>query len=1233
MSQRAPGPSTANGPGVLQAVSGSSPATAAGLQRPIVGHASNMSPARNVTLRPQDGQMTQSSVVSARQGRSSKWSEAEIDHLSQLVGRYTAGGRVDWVALHKEWSSRGLSNRTKAALTAKWRTLDTTPLSSAFGATPTTSAPEEAPTTVSCSVTHALNRSADPEATSLPQELPVNGDVGGVGAGERGEDNEAVKALFSRNLAKALKARARPGSLPKRVDSKRARGIISAVEQCVGRELNATPQVTWERLTAIVFAGAVTVTELTRGGDQERARKARSWFAETEEKMSSIRVLIGKITSEVARRKAGSKPTPKQVRNLRQLKRQHRVESIGELLALAEQLKGRLQLYKTRYEARREEESRRKLRSNFTVKGLPKLVGVQSPSSPPNLSEVRGFWKKIVGLRKHFNPNDEDLLDWAKSLEDRGSPYQALVADWEVFENVLKKAKSWKAPGPDGIHVFWWKVFKQAGMRLFQLAVSHISEGLELPKWLTCGRVVLIHKSGSPDDPANYRPIACLNTSYKLVTALLAFHLGKHADALGALPVEQLAIRKGTWGCTHASILDQAVVADATNQKQRPLHVAWIDYAKAFDSVPHAYLRWLLRCMGVPPQMQQFISRLLDNWMVHYEARDPAGRVSKSARLRIRSGVLQGDSFSPLLFCFAMAPLSHAISRLGLGYASSVGGRTADAKFHLSHLFYMDDLKVYSTSAANLERVLSKVATVSGSISMLVNAAKCARASHVPSRLRPEDEDDEPTGDVPDIRSLSIGDSYKYLGIEQRLGIKPTEAWGRAKSKFVGILEGIWGLDLTFRQKVNSTNAVVPILTYVARNSFKGGGTFRGTLKRGDELDVQVRKLLVRHNARYKANAVDRLYLPCHLGGCGLLSVRDSLAEAVIYAWAYVSTRPDLAKQLALFQSLASRGKRCVLTDASTALEETGVAATTNSQRSVVLFENKEYDNPRELARAVTSAMRDNRNTRRLGAWKSLSAAGKVLHSECDLEASFLWLKAGKVSSTVVRNALAAQEGCLLVRASPSSSSQDKTCRKCGGNWETVEHVLTHCSFWLPTLYVHRHDLVAQRVHYRLCRKAGLRAPHYAQSVPGVMSNDRYKLCWNQPVQCNAIIRHNKPDIALFDKEQKTALVVEVAVSWYTRMEQQKALKLNRYTVNGNEDGLDLPYSEGENVLKDLVSQGWKVELVVVVIGACGEVSLGTSEELHKLGLDAAEIGDCIEHMSRSSVLGSNRIIKNHLAC
>jgi len=146
------------------------------------------------------------------------------------------------------------------------------------------------------------------------------------------------------------------------------------------------------------------------------------------------------------------------------------------------------------------------------------------------------------------------------------------------------------------------------------------------------------------------------------------------------------------------------------------------------------------------------------------------------------------------------------------------------------------------------------------------------------------------------------------------------------------------------------------------------------------------------------------------------------------------------------------------------------------------------------------------------------------------------------------------------------------------------------------------------------------------------MSNDAFKLCWNQPIQTNAIIRHNKPDIVLYDLKLKHAPVVEVAVSWHTRLEQQRQLKLHRYTVDGNIDEVTTPFTSGENIERDLISQKWKVTFVRIVIGACGEVCKEVLGGLGRLGLTGKDAGDCIKHMSRSAVLGSNRLIKNHLA-
>ena len=55
--------------------------------------------------------------------------------------------------------------------------------------------------------------------------------------------------------------------------------------------------------------------------------------------------------------------------------------------------------------------------------------------------------------------------------------------------------------------------------------------------------------------------------------------------------------------------------------------------------------------------------------------------------LDINSGIFQGDSLSPLLFCLALTPLSYELNNTEHGY------KIGEEK--INHLFYMDDLKLY----------------------------------------------------------------------------------------------------------------------------------------------------------------------------------------------------------------------------------------------------------------------------------------------------------------------------------------------------------------------------------------------------------------------------------------------------------------------------------------------------------------------------------------------------------
>ena len=64
--------------------------------------------------------------------------------------------------------------------------------------------------------------------------------------------------------------------------------------------------------------------------------------------------------------------------------------------------------------------------------------------------------------------------------------------------------------------------------------------------------------------------------------------------------------------------------------------------------------------------------------------------------IHIRRGIFQGDSLSPLLYVIAMIPMTKILRQTGLGY------QTSKSAAKISHILYMDDLKLYGKSSNEL---------------------------------------------------------------------------------------------------------------------------------------------------------------------------------------------------------------------------------------------------------------------------------------------------------------------------------------------------------------------------------------------------------------------------------------------------------------------------------------------------------------------------------------------------
>ena len=103
-----------------------------------------------------------------------------------------------------------------------------------------------------------------------------------------------------------------------------------------------------------------------------------------------------------------------------------------------------------------------------------------------------------------------------------------------------------ESPGLDEVHAFWIKNFTKLHGRIAKQLQQCLTGG-NVPEWLVLGRINLAMKDETKGaEFGNYRPIACLPTTFKLLTGIIAEHIYRHLDRNGLLLDEQKGCRRKT---------------------------------------------------------------------------------------------------------------------------------------------------------------------------------------------------------------------------------------------------------------------------------------------------------------------------------------------------------------------------------------------------------------------------------------------------------------------------------------------------------------------------------------------------------------------------------------------------------------------------------------------------------------------------------------------------------------
>ena len=93
----------------------------------------------------------------------------------------------------------------------------------------------------------------------------------------------------------------------------------------------------------------------------------------------------------------------------------------------------------------------------------------------------------------------------------------------------------------------------------------------------------------------------------KLMIGILAEKMYSHLKINNVLPSEQKGCRKGSLGTKDQLLIDKTVLRDC-KMGNTNLAMAWIEYKKAYDMVPHSWISESLEMLGISNNVSDFLN-------------------------------------------------------------------------------------------------------------------------------------------------------------------------------------------------------------------------------------------------------------------------------------------------------------------------------------------------------------------------------------------------------------------------------------------------------------------------------------------------------------------------------------------------------------------------------------------------------------------------------------------------
>ena len=814
-----------------------------------------------------------------------------------------------------------------------------------------------------------------------------------------------------------------------------------------------------------------------------------------------------------------------------------------------------------------------------------------SVSEVPKEEDIRRFWEdQIWGDSELYTKEPEWIDDIRKSCKLVPEQEWADISAKDLADQMAGQM-NWKSAGIDCIPNFW---LKNAPCCYTLLAYS-MNECLKcpekLPKWIVCGRTVLLPKSSKTSDPSHYRPITCLSTFWKLLSGILAEKISLHLNKYSIIAREQQGAVKKSYGTKTQLLINKSIFEDAF-RKRKNLSMCYIDYAKAYDSVPHKWIIETLAVYKINSVILRFLAHSMSMWHTNMFLYHKNGVICVD-NIMIKRGIFQGDTLSPLLFIIAINPLSLLLNRRCSGYTLS--------GLNVTHSLYMDDLKGFCSSYASLRKMVLLIESFSHDIGMSLGLSKCKVVNLRAGKYASLGGVELAGGGV--VEELKTDEVYKFLGVEELDGIRhdivKAKAWANAKTKLRKLLES----ELNSRNLFQAINeCIVPILSY----SFGIVHWLESDVK---ELDIKIRKMLHMYRVFEIKSDVDRLYLSRRSGGRGLLSIWDVFQCTICRVAHYLANSQEDVLMA------------CAKLDSGCLFSVQKKAQKFSSSNAPKLPENFGTKPLLAQARLVSSVMRASITESRELSWKEKPQHGAfrnlLVEHQLSLKKSFLWLSKCHIDPGLESYVCAAQELALFTRYHEKyilKSRLDDRCRICKKESETIFHILAGCGVLAKRDYFDRHNAVCKYVHFEILKHYAIPCGTnwFVHTPRDVIIASNVEIIYDQVLTTDREVGANRPDILVRDKTERKTYIIDISCPCDVNVIKKEAEKISKY-----------------GTLKRELTRMWGEECLVVpvVIGGLGAVSNDTELHLEKIPGNIS-----LAMCQKITLMGSKKILNDVLA-